>query len=165
MSWNDLSLQEKSDFIKLAVKNGMSNMKDIRHIYSSGGKLSLPFKKGVDNLKYNTFKGTLPNNLRNTPESEYRMHKLWEYNGKPNNFNTALINNVFTLQDDGFHAPSVSENPRTGIIEFLKPKNHPTVNMELDWYNSPEAKDFRKQYKLDTTSNPYRYVPRGLEKK
>lgn len=34
MSWNDLSLQEKSDFIKLAVKNGVSNMKDIRHIYS-----------------------------------------------------------------------------------------------------------------------------------
>lgn len=46
------------------------------------------------------------------------------------------------------------------VYEFMKSKDHPTVNYELDWYNSPDADDFRSRYMLDTTTGNYKYVPR-----
>jgi|TARA_R100001230_G_C5531073_1_gene64990 hypothetical protein len=55
-------------------------------------------------------------------------------------------------------------DPKTG--KFLKSSDHPTVNMEIDWYNSPEGADFKKEYKL-VTHRPsgrkrrfYKYVKR-----
>ena len=41
---------------------------------------------------------------------------------------------MFTLEDDGWHAKSIAENPETGEIEFMKSATHPTVYMETDWY-------------------------------
>lgn len=60
------------------------------------------------------------------------------------------------------HLRTVYMDPKTGIYEFVKSKNHPTINMELDWYNgnTPDAIDFRKQYDLDTSGDYYRYVPK-----
>ena len=46
------------------------------------------------------------------------------------------------------------------VYEFMKSKNHPTVGNELDWYNSPDADDFRSRYMLDTITGNYKYVPR-----
>ena len=45
----------------------------------------------------------------------------------------------------------------------MKRKDHPAIQLELDWYNSdnPEAIKFRKKYKLDTSGDYYKYIPIG----
>lgn len=64
--------------------------------------------------------------------------------------------------EDSYHLPSVAYDENTDSYEFLKRKEHPTLRYELDWYNSndPEAIEFRNKYKLDTMTNPYKYLPR-----
>ena len=60
------------------------------------------------------------------------------------------------------HWPSVDNT--TGI--FLKSPNHPSVNLELDWFNgnTPEAVKYRAGNKLITRSDGrYQYVPKGSE--
>lgn len=60
------------------------------------------------------------------------------------------------------HLRSVYINPDTGIYEFMKSKNHPTLHFETDWYNSndPEAIKFRNNYNLDMNGDYYKYVPK-----
>lgn len=60
------------------------------------------------------------------------------------------------------HLRSVYRNPNTGVYEFMKSKNHPTLHFETDWYNSndPEAVEFRKNYDLDMSGDYYKYVPK-----
>ena len=54
------------------------------------------------------------------------------------------------LGDDGSgHGASV--NPFTN--KFLKSRFHPTVQKELDFYNSPQGSDFRREYELKTTNS------------
>ena len=51
-----------------------------------------------------------------------------------------------------------SVNPFTN--KFLKRSDHPTVQKEVDWYNSPQGADFRREYELKTTNSlgrPRRY--------
>ena len=109
--------------------------------------------------RYKRFKNSLPDNLKNTPESDYAMRYYWKHGNKPKSFDEAINreNPMFTMEDDGFyHAPSVEPN----TLRFLKPKNHPTLQYELDWYNSdnPDAIDFRSKYDLDTSGKFYRYI-------
>ena len=68
--------------------------------------------------------------------------------------------------DDSYHLKSMYFDPETGVGEFMKSKNHPTVKGELDFYNadSPESKAFRDKYELDATGDYYRYVPRAQVK-
>lgn len=64
--------------------------------------------------------------------------------------------------DENYHLPSVAYDEATDSYQFLKSKDHPSLQNELDWYNgdSPEATDFRSRYMLDTTGQYYRYLPR-----
>jgi len=41
-----------------------------------------------------------------------------------------------------------SVDPKTN--KFLKSSKHPTVNKEVDWYNSDAGKSFRDEYRLVT---------------
>lgn len=111
--------------------------------------------------KYRDFKNSLPENLRNTPEREYAMRYYWKHQGKPENFEAAQAGDMpmFSMEDDGMYH-SVSVEPNT--LRFLKPKDHPTISKELEWYNSndPEAVQFRSNYDLDTSGKYYRYVPK-----
>lgn len=50
---------------------------------------------------------------------------------------------------------------KEGVGEFVKHKDHPTTQKELDWYKSDASKDFRKLYRLDTSGDYYKYVPRN----
>lgn len=72
-----------------------------------------------------------------------------------------------------------------GIGEFLKSKNHPTLWMELEYYNNgndvitkkqdgkeyhfkvpanqEEWKDFKNRYDLDTTGTFYKYIPKKFK--
>ncbi len=108
--------------------------------------------------RYKRFKNSLPDNLKNTPENEYAMRYYWKHSNKPKSFDEAINREqpMFTMEDDGYyHAPSVEPN----TLRFLKPKNHPTLQYELDWYNSdnPDAVDFKSKYDLDTSGKFYRY--------
>ena len=66
------------------------------------------------------------------------------------------------LKNGKNHLRTVYRDPKTGIYEFMKSKNHPTLHFETEWYNSddPEAIEFRKNYRLDTSGDYYRYIPR-----
>lgn len=114
-------------------------------------------KKSDDN--YLRFKESLPENLRLTDEKEYDLRYLWEQSGRPKDFKDALSKKLFKLEEDGlYHAPSVEPN----TLRFLKSKSHPTVGLELDWYNSndPSAIEFRNKYNLDVSGDYMRYIPK-----
>jgi len=60
------------------------------------------------------------------------------------------------------HLMSAYEDPNTGIYEFMKSKNHPTIQKELDWYNSKQGADFKNSHSLDTSGNYYKYIPKEM---
>ena len=65
--------------------------------------------------------------------------------------------------DNSYHLRTFYMNPETGIGEFVKSKDHPTIKDELDFYYSDEGADFRNKYDLDTTGDYYKYVPKKFE--
>lgn len=161
-------MKSKAKVIRRAVNLGINDLNVIHNMYNNmyaeGGRLPSQKLREVvitPDDDYNIFLNTLPDNLRLTPESDYRNYRSWELHGKPRNFNEGIQEHMYTLQEDGYHGSSVAYNRETGNYEFLKPKDHPTLNLELDWYNSndPDAVDFRKHYYLDKSTNPYQYKP------
>lgn len=109
------------------------------------------------NPNYKKFKNSLPNNLKDTPESEYAMKRFWKSNNKPKNFQEALKLRMFTLEDDNFyHAPSVDRI----TLKFLKSKDHPSINKELEWFFNDNAIEFRNKFKLNTKGKFYKYIPK-----
>ncbi len=117
--------------------------------YQKRGKVSDPFESYLQ---------TLPENQRDS--TDFRVKDYWEFNGKPKNFDEAVFRGMFTRFDDGWHANSVAENPNTGEIEFMKSSSHPSIQKELDWYNSDDASEFRSQYELQKTEPYFKYVKR-----
>lgn len=117
--------------------------------YQKGGKVSDPFQ---------TYLQTLPENQRD--DSNFRVRDYWEFNGRPKDFDEAIFRGMFTQFEDGWHANSVAENPKTGEIEFMKSSSHPSIQKELDWYESDDASEFRSQYELQKTEPYFKYVKR-----
>ena len=70
---------------------------------------------------------------------------------------------MFTQFEDGWHANSVAKNPKTGEIEFMKSSSHPSIQKELDWYESDDASEFRNQYELQKTEPYFKYVKRKAD--
>ncbi len=58
------------------------------------------------------------------------------------------------------HLSTVGYDSNSNSYEFLKRKDHPTIQYELDWYKSKEGADFRNQYDLDTSGEYYKYIPK-----
>lgn len=117
--------------------------------YQKGGKVTDPFQSYLQ---------TLPENQRN--DSNFRVRDYWEFNGRPKDFDEAVFRGMFTQFEDGWHANSVAENPKTGEIEFMKSSSHPSIQKELDWYDSDDASEFRNQYELQKTEPYFKYVKR-----
>lgn len=117
--------------------------------YQKGGKITDPF---------NIYLQSLPENQRDS--TNFRVKDYWEFNGRPKNFDEAVSKGMFTQFEDGWHANSVAENPKTGDIEFMKSSSHPSIQQELDWYNSDEGSEFRNQYELQKTEPYFKYVKR-----
>lgn len=113
-------------------------------------------KGGVTEDPFDTYFKSLPKNQQDSVN--FRVKDYWEFNGKPKDFEEAVSKGMFTEQSDGWHANSVAENPLTGEIEFMKSANHPTHYMEVDWYNSDDAAEFRGQYELQKTEPYWKYV-------
>jgi len=89
-------------------------------------------------LSYNQWKKQY--NLKETPD--YNLKRAWELGYTP---------------DKTGHLPTVDN--QTG--QFLKAKGHPTLQLELDWYNSPEAADFRSKNIIDSSGKFFKYVPKS----
>lgn len=117
--------------------------------YQKGGKVSDPFQAYLQ---------TLPENQRD--DSNFRVRDYWEFNGRPKDFDEAIFRGMFTQFEDGWRANSVAENPQTGEIEFMKSPSHPSIQKELDWYESDDATEFRGQYELQKTKPYFKYVKR-----
>lgn len=117
--------------------------------YQDGGKVTDPFEYYLQ---------TLPKYQRDS--SNFRVKDYWEFNGKPKDFNEAISRGMFIQLEGEWHAKSVAENPKTGEIEFMKSSSHPSIQKELDWYNSNDASEFRSQYELQKTKPYFKYVKR-----
>lgn len=117
--------------------------------YQDGGKVTDPFEYYLQ---------TLPKYQRDS--SNFRVKDYWEFNGKPKDFNEAISRGMFIQLEGEWHAKSVAENPKTGEIEFMKSPSHPSIQKELDWYNSNDASEFRSQYELQKTKPYFKYVKR-----
>lgn len=124
-----------------------------------GTKISDPFQ---------VYLQSLPENQRDS--TNYRVKDYWEYNGRPKDFEEAKRKGMFVEQEDfddtgkslgkSWHVFTVAENPNTGELEFMKSSSHPTIQKELDWYNSDDGAGFRSQYELVRTEPYYKYVKR-----
>ncbi len=89
-------------------------------------------------LSYSAWKKK--HNLKET--EDYNLKRAWELGYTP---------------DKTGHLPTVDN--QTG--EFLKAKGHPTLQLEIDWYNSPEAADFRSKNVIDSSGKFFKYIPKG----
>lgn len=113
---------------------------------------------------------SLPDNQRDS--TNYRVKDYWIFNGRPSDFEEAKRKGMFVEQEDfddtgkslgkSWHSFTVAENPNTGELEFMKSSSHPTIQKELDWYNSDDGADFRSQYELVKTEPYYKYVKRKI---
>lgn len=108
--------------------------------------------KSYDKPPFDEWYKTVPVTKNDT--SNYNLRRAYDL--APQEQLDAFVN------DPNAHLYSVYENKQTGNYEFMKSKNHPTLKLELDWYNSNEknAIDFRNKYLLDTNGEYYKYVPK-----
>lgn len=127
--------------------------------------------------EFNKFLMTLPENQRQTPENKYYTYKMWKIAGKPKDFNQAIDMGLYhwNANDKSYHGNSVIYDEESDVYHFLKPKDHSTVQYELDWYNKgittddsgnqyelagdskAEWEDFRRNYYLDSSGDGYAY--------
>lgn len=154
----------------------------VKEQFKEGGKLEEDTKEYPQ--EYIDFKNSLPNNQKNTPESEYRTYLYWQLWGKPKDFQYTLEHPNedgeymynWDESDKSYHGSSVAWG-KDGIGYFIKPKHHSTLKYELDWFNkgiiteeggrlrkmTPEERkeweDFRRNYVLEDDGNFYKYVP------
>lgn len=126
---------------------------DQTQYYADGGEID---------RDYNRYLRTLPRNQRNE-DPDFNMYRYWELNGKPKNFRQAKQKGMFTWdrKDRSYHAGSVAYDQDNDRYEFVKSPNHPSVDMELlQYFNSDEMSNFRKEWKLNMDTNPYLYERR-----
>lgn len=132
--------------------------------YKYGGELNAskwkhadgePLKKG----KYEDWYKTVPADRNDT--TSYNLKRAYEL-APYDELEAWRTSSIKDLEEGKNHLRSVYLNPNTGIYEFMKSKNHPTLHFETDWYNSndPEAVEFRKNYDLDMSGDYYKYVPK-----
>ena len=110
-------------------------------------------------ITFESWYETVPSDRNDT--TSYNLRRAFELAPKEE-LEAWRTSSVEDLRNGKNHLNSVYLNPKTGIYEFMKAKNHPTLKYELEWYNSkdPEAIKFRNAYDLDTSGDYYKYVPK-----
>jgi len=159
MDWDELTMAEKASLIKTYVKNGIYTLDKMRKHYSSlHTPSSRPYSDGGPiKPPYEQWYKTVPEDRNDT--TEYNLRRAYDL-ASMKQLEEWRKARAEELAAGKKHLNSVYRNPQTGEYEFMKSKNHPTIQYELDWYNSndPEAVKFRQNYSLDTTGNYYKYV-------
>lgn len=110
-------------------------------------------------ITFESWYETVPSDRNDT--TSYNLRRAFELAPKEE-LEAWRTSSVEDLRNGKNHLNSVYLNPKTGIYEFMKAKNHPTLKYELEWYNSkdPEAIKFRNVYDLDMSGDYYKYVPK-----
>ena len=110
-------------------------------------------------ITFESWYETVPSDRNDT--TSYNLRRAFELAPKEE-LEAWRTSSVEDLRNGKNHLNSVYLNPKTGIYEFMKAKNHPTLKYELEWYNSkdPEAIQFRNAYDLDMSGDYYKYVPK-----
>lgn len=110
-------------------------------------------------ITFESWYETVPSDRNDT--TSYNLRRAFELAPKEE-LEAWRTSSVEDLRNGKNHLNSVYLNPKTGIYEFMKAKNHPTLKYELKWYNSkdPEAIKFRNAYDLDMSGDYYKYVPK-----
>lgn len=125
----------------------------------TGGTIADPFE---------VYLQSLPQAQRDS--TNFRVRDYWEYNGRPKNFDEARKKGMFEWKEDfdksgkslgwSWHACTVAKNPNADEYDFMKSSSHPTIQKEIDWYNSDDGSEFRKEYELQKVQPYYKYVKR-----
>lgn len=128
------------------------------HKLQKGGKVD-GITGAAPKITFESWYETVPSDRNDT--TSYNLRRAFELAPKEE-LEAWRTSSVEDLRNGKNHLNSVYLNPKTGIYEFMKAKNHPTLKYELEWYNSkdPEAVEFRNSYDLDTSGDYYRYVPK-----
>lgn len=140
-------LANKENYSPALVKKAVFARNASKWSHALGGELD---KKKTDKPSFEDYYKTVP--IEKNDTTNYNLRRAYEL--------APYEDMIKFAQDKDFHLNSVYENPETGEYNFVKAKNHPTLNKELEWYNSKEGESFRKKYDLDTTGNYYKYTPR-----
>lgn len=128
----------------------------MKYAYAAeGGPINIKNK----NIPFEDWYKTVPIDRNDT--TAYNLRRAYEL-APFDELEAWRTSSVKDLNSGKNHLRSVYLNPNTGIYEFMKSKNHPTLHFETDWYNSndPEAIKFRNNYNLDMSSDYYKYVPK-----
>lgn len=162
-------LKMDRDFAKRVVKLSKGKKEKLQH--EARMEEVAGFQKGgiVDGITGAAPKVTFESWYKSVPEdrndtTSYNLRRAFELAPREE-LEAWRTSSISDLKGGKNHLRSSYLNPKTGIYEFMKSKNHPTLKYELDWYNSndPEAKQFRDSYDLDTSGEYYKYVPRKFK--
>lgn len=162
-------LKMDRDFAKRVVKLSKGKKEKLHH--EARMEEVAGFQKGgpIDGITGAAPKVTFESWYRSVPEdrndtTSYNLRRAFELAPREE-LEAWRTSSVSDLKNGKNHLNSAYLNPKTGIYEFMKSKNHPTLKYELDWYNSsdPEAKQFRDSYDLDTSGEYYKYVPKKFK--
>lgn len=167
---------------KLGAKIDFVKKLDIRNkkIYKIPENKSSYFKDG-GSFEYKLFKRSLKQNAPYLIENDdFNMERYWELNGKPKNWNEAVLKKLFEISDDGkYHAYTIAWN-ENGEGEWMKSSNHPTIKYEEAWFDGysldkdgnkiplegkelEKWKEFKEKYYLEEIEGKRKYKPKFKE--
>lgn len=172
----NIKKKNRGKFTESANRAGMGVQEYARHILANKDKYSSTLVKRanfarnaaswkhaeggpIKNIPFEDWYKTVPIDRNDT--TAYNLRRAYEL-APFDELEAWRISSVKDLNSGKNHLRSVYLNPDTGIYEFMKSKNHPTLHFETDWYNSndPEAIKFRNNYNLDMSGDYYKYVPK-----
>lgn len=172
----NIKKKNRGKFTESANRAGMGVQEFARHILANKDKYSSTLVKRanfarnsagwkhaeggpIKNMSFEDWYKTVPTDRNDT--TTYNLRRAYEL-APFDELEAWRTSSVKALNSGKNHLRSVYLNPDTGIYEFMKSKNHPTLHFETDWYNSndPEAIKFRNNYNLDMNGDYYKYVPK-----
>lgn len=159
-------LKMDREFAKRVIKlsNGKkSKAKKIQEVagFQKGGSID-GMTGAAPKITFESWYNMVPEDRRDT--TSYNLRRAFELAPREE-LEAWRTSSVSDLKAGKNHLSSVYLDPKTGVYEFMKAKDHPTLKYELDWYNSndPEAIQFRNSYDLDKSGEYYRYVPKKFK--
>ena len=161
---NNYALQLQGGYDQRAVRVGRRGLK-VESITKAREILSKYKQQQTNQLQqggtldpFEHYLSTLPENQRDS--TNFRVKDYWIFNDKPKDFKEARRRGMFTQEKDVWHASTIACNSNTGEGEFMKSPDHPSIQQEIDWYNSDNGSGFRSEYELVKSSPYWKYVKR-----